>query len=73
MKKLRCVLRRLCSTERFLDETQRRFFVALNEIFIFAKTAVDDEQCVGVFSPCFAKFKFFREKMILSLFANKDE
>ncbi len=41
--------------------------------FIFAKTAVDEEQCVGVFSPRFAKLKFFREKMILSLFANKDE
>ncbi len=40
---------------------------------IFAKTTVDDEQCVGVFSPRFAKFKFFHEKMILSLFANKDE
>ncbi len=37
------------------------------------ETAVDDEQCVGVFLPRFAKFKFFHEKMILSLLANKDE
>ncbi len=56
-----------------MDETQKRFFVAQKTKFIFAKAAVDDEQCVEVFSPHFAKFKLFCEKMISSLFANKDE